>query len=113
MSYRKATRETKLLDPLMKIIDEGTITQLTHEKVNLEEMLFSSISRRAITDAIFLMRQQTKKYKAKKNHYSWLLLIRRKLLTRYNAQLIWSSLKKLKVDEWLLKVVQARFNDVK
>ena len=58
------------------------------------------------TDAIFIVRQMQEKYLAKKKE-TWMVFVDfEKAFDRVPREVVWWALRKVGVEEWLIKVIQ-------
>ena len=75
-----------------------------------DSMQFGFRSGRDTTDAIFIVRQMQKKFLAKKFWMAFVDL--EKAFDRVPREVVWWALRKLRVDEWLVRVIQAMYEGV-
>lgn len=89
---------------------ERIMTQLTRDKIRLNEMLFGFALGRSIIDIVFRDRQLQEKYLAKKELLYLAFLDLEKIFSKTSHPMTWWSLRML--DGWLVKAVQALYRDV-
>ena len=63
------------------------------------------------TDAIFILRQLQEKYMAKNKKLYFVDL--EKAFDRVHREVLWWALRKMGIEEWLVKVVQSMYQDVR
>src|SRR5206468_3840554 len=105
-------RGIKLLDHAMKIC-ERVIEGRVRSRVCLDGMQFGFSKGKGTTDAIFIVRQLQERYLCKKKELWMAFVDLEKAFDRVPREILWWSLRKLKVDEWLVKVIQSMYDDVK
>ena len=77
-------------------------------QVSIDNMQFGFMPGKGTTDAIFIMRQVEEKHQAKKKkklHYAFVDL--EKVFDRVQREVVRWALRKLGVDEWLIRTVMA------
>ena len=101
-------RGLKLLDQGMKVC-ERIINTIIREQVNIDSMQFGFMEGRGTTDDIFILRQlQEEHINAGKNlHFAFVDL--EKAFDRVPRQVIWWAMRKLGVQEWLIRWVQSLY----
>jgi hypothetical protein len=104
-------RGIKLLDQVMKVL-ERVIERRVRDSVEIDNMQFGFSPGRGTTDAIFIVRQVQEKYLAKKQEVWMAFVDLEKAFDRVPREVIWWAMRKLGVDEWLVKVVQAMYEGV-
>lgn len=102
-------RGLKLLDQVMKI-GERVLEIIIRSQVNINEMLFGFVPSKGTTDAIFILRQLQEKYLGKHKSLFFAFVDLEKAFDRIPRKVLWWALRKLGVDEWLVKTVQAMYN---
>ncbi|MCP3657197.1 MAG: hypothetical protein GY766_20280 [Herbaspirillum sp.] len=105
---RDSYRGIKLIDQVMKVT-ERVIARLIRERVSLDEMQFGFMPGRGTTDALFLVRQLQEKFLAKSKPLYLAFVDLEKAFDRVPRAVIWWSLRKLGVEEWLVRAVQAMY----
>ena len=96
-------RGIKLLDQVMKVL-ERVIERRVRDKVQIDSMQFGFRSGRGTTDAIFIMRQMQEKFLAKKQDVWMAFVDLEKAYDRVPREVVWWALRKLRVDEWLVRL---------
>ena len=76
-------------------------------------MQFGFMPGRGTTDAIFIVRQMQEKYLAANKPLYLAFLDLEKAFDRVPRQVIWWALRKLRVEEWLVVLVQSMYNNVR
>ncbi|WP_347046853.1 RNA-directed DNA polymerase, partial [Escherichia coli] len=107
---RSSYRGIKLLDQVMKVT-ERVIAQLIRDRIDIDKMQFGFVPGRGTTDAIFLVRQLQEKYLAQNRPLFLAFVDLEKAFDRVPRKVIWWSLRKLGVDEWLVRAVQAMYKN--
>ena len=105
-------RGLKLLEQVMKIL-ERIVDKLIREQVHINDMQFGFMKGRGTTDAIFIARQLQEKYIAKKKKLYFAFVDLEKAFDRVPRDVVWWAMRKLGVEEWLLKVVQSMYQNVR
>ena len=105
-------RGLKLLDQAMKVI-ERIVEKLIRDIVNIDEMQFGFMPGKGTTDAIFILRQLQEKFLAKKLPLYFAFVDLEKAFDRVPRSVIWWAMRKLGIDEWIVNLVQAMYNNVK
>ena len=101
-------RGLKLLDHALKVI-ERVVVKIVRKHVNIDDMQFGFMPGRGTTDAIFILRQLQEKYISKDKQLFFAFVDLEKAFDRVPREVIWWSLRKLGVEEWLVKLVQAMY----
>ena len=104
-------RGLKLLDQAMKVL-ERVMDNLIRERVSIDEMQFGFMPGRGTTDAIFIVRQMQEKYLTANKTLYMAFIDLEKAFDRVPREVIWWSLRKLGVDEWLVRLVQSMYANV-
>ena len=104
-------RGIKLLDQVMKVL-ERVIERRVRDKVQIDSMQFGFRPGRGTTDAIFIVRQMQERFLAKKQEVWMAFVDLEKAFDRVPREVVWWALRKLKVDEWLVRVIQAMYEGV-
>lgn len=76
-------------------------------------MQFGFMKGRGTTDAIFIARQLQEKYIAKKKKLYFAFVDLEKAFDRVPRDVVWWAMRKLGVEEWLVKVVQSMYHNVR
>ena len=101
-------RGLKLVDQVMKVI-ERVIDKLLRERIDIDEMQFGFVPGRGTTDAIFLLRQLQEKYLGRRKNLYLAFVDLEKAFDRVQRRVVWWAMRKLGVDEWLVKIVQSMY----
>ena len=101
-------RGLKLLDHIMKLL-ERIIEQLIRGHVKIDEMQFGFMPGKSTTEAIFMVRQLQEKYLAKHKKLYFAFVDLEKAFDRVPRDVIWWAMRKLGVEEWIVRVVQAMY----
>ena len=105
-------RGLKLIDQVMKVL-ERVAEQLIRKKVPIDDMQFGFMPGRGTTDAIFIVRQMQEKYLAGNKPLYLAFVDLEKAFDRVPRQVIWWAMRKLGVEEWLVKLVQSMYANVR
>ena len=105
-------RGLKLTEHAMKIL-ERIIDNVIREKVNIDECQFGFVPGRGTTDAIFVLRQLHEKYRAAGKNLYMAFVDLEKAFDRVPRKVIWWSLRKLGVEEWVVKLVQGMYHNAR
>ena len=105
-------RGLKLIEQVMKVL-ERVVEGLIRQRVEIDEMQCGFMSGRGTTDAIFIVRQlQEKHFAANKPLYIAFVDLE-KAFDRVPRDVIWWAMRKLGTDEWLVRLVQSMYKDVR
>src|SRR5207249_6524194 len=107
----RSYRGIKLLDHAMKVF-ERIIEKGVRTKVNLDDMQFGFRPGRGTTDAIFIVRQLQEKYLCKGKELWMAFVDLEKACDRVPREVFWWALRKLKVEEWLVRVIMSVYESV-
>ena len=103
-------RGIKLLEHAMKV-SERVIEGRLRKIVKIDSMQFGFMSGRSTTDAIFIIRQLQEKYLVK-NKELWMAFVDlEKAFDRVPREVVWWALRYLGVDEWIVSVIKAMYED--
>ena len=101
-------RGLKLTEQVMKIL-ERIVDGLIRQLVSIDDSQFGFVPGRGTTDAIFVVRQLQEKYlAANKRHYMAFVDLE-KAFDRVPRKVIWWALRKLGVEEWIVRLVQGMY----
>ncbi|HXJ94687.1 MAG TPA: reverse transcriptase domain-containing protein [Terriglobia bacterium] len=103
-------RGIKLLDQVMKVL-ERVIEKRLRDKVQIDNMQFGFRPGRGTTDAIFIVRQMQEKFLAKRKELWMAFVDLEKAFDRVPREVVWWALRKMGVEEWLVKVIQSMYAD--
>ena len=94
----------------MKVL-ERVIEARVRKIVKIDSMQFGFMAGRSTTDAIFIVRQLQEKYLAK-NKELWMAFVDlEKAFDRVPREVVWWALRYLGVDEWIVSVIKAMYED--
>ena len=105
---RGSYRGLKLTKQAMKIlgrINNGFIRQV----VSIDDSQFGFVPGRGTTDAIFVVRQLQEKYLAVNKRLYMAFVDLEKAFDRVPQRVIWWALRKLGVEEWIVRLVQGMY----
>ena len=104
------TGEIKLLKHVMEIL-ERVIEGRVKEIVKIDDMQFGFMTGKGTTDAIFIVRQLQEKYLGKKKDLWMAFVDLEKAFDRVPREVVWWALKSLGVDDWIVSVIKAMYED--
>ena len=103
-------RGIKLVEHAMKVL-ERVIERRVRNIVKVDSMQFGFMAGKSTTDAIFIVRQLQEKYLAR-NKELWLAFVDlEKAFDRVPREVVWWALRCLGVDEWIVSVIKAMYED--
>ena len=105
-------RGLKLLDHVLKVV-ERVVEKIIREQVNINDMQFGFMPGKGTTDAIFILRQLQEKYLAKDKQLFFAFVDLEKAFDRVPREVIWWSMRKLGVEEWIVKMVQGMYSNAR
>ena len=105
-------RGLKLMEKVMKVL-ERVVEGLIRQKVEIDEMQCGFMSGRGTTDAIFIVRQLQEKHLAANKPLYMAFVDLEKAFDRVPRDVIWWAMRKLGIDEWLVRLVQSMYKDVR
>ena len=103
-------RGLKLLDHVMKGM-ERVIEKIIRERISIDDMQFGFMPGRGTTDAIFILRQLQEKHLAKNKKLYFAFVDLEKAFDRVPRKVIWWAMRKLDIEEWIVRFVQAMYNN--
>ena len=112
MLWREVTTGLKLLDHAMKGI-ERVIEKIIRERISIDDMQFGFMPGRGTTDAIFILRQLQEKHLAKNKKLYFAFVDLEKVFDRVPRKVIWWAMRKLGIEEWIVRFVQAMYNNTR
>ena len=98
----------KLTEQVMKIL-ERIVDSLIRQLVSIDDSQFGFVPGRGTTDAIFVVRQLQEKYLAANKRLYMAFVDLEKAFDRVPRKVIWWALRKLGVEEWIVRLVQGMF----
>ena len=105
-------RGLKLIEQVMKVL-ERVVEGLIRQRVEIDEMQCVFMSGRGTTDAIFIVRQLQEKHFAANKPLYMAFVDLEKAFDRVPRDVIWWAMRKLGIDEWLVRLVQSMYKDVR
>ena len=96
----------------MKIL-ERIVDSLIRQLVSIDDSQFGFVPGRGTTDAIFFVRQLQEKYLAANKRLYMAFLDLEKAFDRVPQMVIWWALRKLGVEEWIVRLVQGMYENVR
>ena len=96
----------------MKVL-ERVVEGLIRQRVEIDEMQCGSMSGRGTTDAIFIVHQLQEKHLAANKPLYMAFINLEKAFDRVPRDVIWWAMRKLGIDEWLVRLVQSMYKDVR
>ena len=97
-------RGLKLIEQVMKVL-ERIVDGLIRELVSINDSQFGFAPGKGTTDAIFVVRQLQEKYLAA-NERLYMLFVDLEAFDLVCRKVIWWALRKLGVEEWIVRMVQ-------
>ncbi|KAI8481620.1 hypothetical protein Bbelb_406210 [Branchiostoma belcheri] len=101
-------RGLKLLDQVLKVV-ERVLEPMIREQVHIDSMQFGFTPGRGTTDAIFILRQLQEKFLSKRKDLYFMFVDLEKAFDRVPREVLWWAMRKLGVQEWLVRVVQSMY----
>ena len=98
----------KLTEQVMKIL-ERIVDGLIRQLVSIDNSQFGFVPGRGTTDAIFVVRQLQEKYLAANKRLYMAFVDLEKAFDRVPWKVIWWALRKLGVEEWIVRLVQGMY----
>ena len=96
----------------MKVL-ERVVEGLIRQRVEIDEMQCGFMSGRGTTDAIFIVRQLQEKHLAANKPLYMAFINLEKSFDCVPQDVIWWAMHKLGIDEWLVRLVQSMYKDVR
>ena len=109
---RSNYRGLKLIDQIMKVL-ERVVEGFIRQRVVINDMQCGFMQGRGTTDAIFILRQLQEKHLVPGKPLYLALIDLEKAFDRVPREVIWWSMRKLKIDEWLVRIVQSMYKEVR
>ena len=101
-------RGLKLTEQVKKIL-ERIVDGLIRQLVSIDNSQFGFVPGRGTTDAIFVVRQLQEKYLAANMRLYMAFVDLEKTFDRVPRKVIWWALRKLGVEEWIVRLVQGMY----
>ena len=111
-SNRSNYRGLKLIDQVMKVL-ERVVEGFIRRRVVINDMQCGFMQGRGTTDAIFILRQLQEKHLVSGKPLYLAFIDFEKSFDRVPREVIWWSMRKLKIDEWLVRIVQSMYKEVR
>ena len=110
-------RGLKLTEHVMKVM-ERIVDGLIREMMTIDEMQFAFVPGRGTTDAIFIIRQLQEKFLSRYLNNKNLTLFfafvdLEKALDHVPRKVLWWAMRKVGVEEWIVRLVQAMYNNAR
>lgn len=105
-------RGLKMLDQVLKLL-ERILEPIIRSQVKIDSMQFGFMPGKGAIDAIFILRQLQEKYISKKKDMFFIFVDLEKAFDRIPRKIIWWSMRKLGVEEWLVQVVRSMYENAK
>ena len=105
-------RGLKLTEQVMKVL-ERIVDGLIRQVVSIDDSQFGFVPGRGTTDAIFVIRQLQEKYLAANKRLYMAFVDLEKAFDRVLRKVIWWALRKLGVDEWIVRLVQGMYSNAR
>ena len=105
-------RGLKLIKQVVKVL-ERVVEGLIRQRVEVDEMQCGFMSGRGTTDAIFIVRQLQEKHLAANKPLYMAFVDLEKAFDCVQQDVIWWAMRKLGIDEWLVRLVQSMYKDVR
>ena len=96
----------------MKVF-ERVVEGLIRQRVEIDEMQCGFMSGHGTTDAIFIVRQLQEKHMGANKPLYMAFVDLEKAFDRVPRDVIWWAMRKLGIDEWLVRLVQSMYKDVR
>ena len=106
-------RRLKLIEQIMKVIERIANSLIRQVVTIIDESKFGFVPGRGTTDAIFVVRQLQEKYLAVGKRIYMAFVDLEKAFERVPRKVIWWAMRKLGVEEWILKLVQGMYENVR
>ena len=105
---RSNCRGLKLIDQAMKVL-ERIVEGFVRQRVVINNMQWSFMQGRGTTDAIFILRQLQEEHLVAGKPLYLTFIDLEKAFDRVPREVIWWSMSELKIDEWLVRIVQSMY----
>ena len=111
-------RGLKLTEHVMKVM-ERIVDGMIREMIAIDEMQFAFVPGRGTTDAIFIIRQLQEKFLSRKDFNDKNLTLffgfvdLEKAFDRVPRKVLWWTMRKVGVEEWIVRLVQAMYNNAR
>jgi len=105
---RNNYRGLKLMDQVLKVM-ERVLEKLLRKRISIDAMQFGFMPGRGTTDAIFTLRQMQEKFLAHDQRLYLAFIDLEKAFDRVPREVVWWALRRLGVEEWLVRAVQSTY----
>ena len=111
-------RGLKLTEHVMKVM-EGIVDGMIREIIAIDEMQFAFVPGRGTTDVLFIIRQLQEKFLSRKDPNDKKLTLffafvdLEKAFDRVPHKVLWWAMRKVGVEEWIVRLVQAMYNNAR
>ena len=92
---------------------ERVIEKIIRERISIDDMQFGFMPGHGTTDAIFILRQLQEKHLAKNKKLYFAFVNLEKAFDRVPRKVIWWPMRKLGIEEWIVRFVQAMYNNTR
>ena len=92
---------------------ERVIEKIIKERISTDDMQFGFMPGRGTTDAIFVLRHLQEKHLAKNKKLYFAFVDLEKAFDRVPRKVIWWAMRKLGIEEWIVRFVQAMYNNTR
>ena len=92
---------------------ERVIVTIIRDRISIDNMQFGFMPGHGTTDAIFILRQLQEKYLAKNNKLLFAFVDLEKASDCVPRRVIWWAMRKLGIDEWIVRFVQTMYHNTK
>ena len=103
-------RGFKLQEQIMKVL-EHILNVIIRDQVSIDEMQFGFMPKCGTIDAIFILRQLQEKFLSKKKNVYFAFVDLEKAFDRVPRAVLWWAMRKLGVEEWLIRVVMSMYDN--
>ena len=100
--------DLKLTEQVMKVL-ERIVDGLIRQLVSIDDSQFGFVPGRGTSDAIFVVRQLQENYLAANKRLYMAFINLEKAFDRVPRKVIWWALRKLGVEEWIVRLVQGMY----
>ena len=81
--------------------------------IDVDAMQFGFMPGKGTTDAIFILRQMQEKLLCKGKHLYFAFVDLEKAFDRVPRDILWWSLRKVGIEEWVVRVIKSMYHDAK
>ena len=109
---RSNYRGLKLIDQVMKVL-ERVVEGFIRQRVVINDMQCGFMQGRGTNDAIFILHHSQEKHLVAGKPLYLAFIDLEKAFNRVPREVIWWGMGKLKIDEWLVRIVQSMYKEVR